>query len=147
MNSNICDFCKPLISEPNGGSNSCATPLISDSTFFGPSIDETIIYMISLLPNRLLAALGILHAADCLESKTDAMVDLDKWLKAEYMALAKEVADSGLNFNETCRPKDAKMIESRRFVLNRLAELMEKKAELEKCLAECSNDQKGNKIY
>ncbi|KAK9507289.1 hypothetical protein O3M35_007180 [Rhynocoris fuscipes] len=111
-------------------------PLISDSLFFGPSIDENILYLISFLPSSWLEKIGFLHERKQKESDYEKEnikeMDLSKWLRNEYVGLAKEVEDRGCCLSEFSDRVDTPMLESRKFVLNRLAELMEKKSEIEK---------------
>ncbi|BES99175.1 Hypothetical protein NTJ_11990 [Nesidiocoris tenuis] len=62
----------------------------------------------------------------------DDQFDLEDWLRKEYCKLACEVCQARMDTNEVtqCSIEPA-MLEARRFVLNRLAELLEKKQMIE----------------
>ncbi|KAF6200029.1 hypothetical protein GE061_006329 [Apolygus lucorum] len=122
---------------------SCGKNGCSESTIFGPTLDETIINLLGMiLPEWLRVKIGLIDCdrgvAKC-DSTTGTMksdccspIDVEDWLRNEYLYLSREVAQACMNTKEATRcPIDTSMLEARRYVLNRLAELMEKKQMVE----------------
>ncbi|XP_024085490.1 uncharacterized protein LOC106673634 [Cimex lectularius] len=108
----------------------------SESSFIGPTIDETLLYLVALiLPRCWLIKMGLVHDPDLQHACKTAHcssrqethknasegIDIASWLTQEYLLLAEEVCRKGMDDR----------LESRRFVLNSLAELMEMKQKLE----------------
>uniref|UniRef100_A0A0A9XAM3 Deoxycytidine triphosphate deaminase n=1 Tax=Lygus hesperus TaxID=30085 RepID=A0A0A9XAM3_LYGHE len=147
-------LCPPVEDESNGDASEaptapqtemkeCPANRCSESTIFGPTLDETIIYLLGMvLPEWMRIKIGL---KDCesgpvkCDSATTAVksdfctpVEVEEWLRTEYLRLSREVAQACMNTNEATRcPIDTSMLEARRYVLNRLAELMEKKQMVE----------------
>nr|XP_014285140.1 uncharacterized protein LOC106686378 isoform X2 [Halyomorpha halys] len=118
-----CQYCKkagPCKEEPK----------VTYSSVFGPSIDEIIVCLLFLLAYKLCEKLGIAHDSSMKENQEGN--SMNSWLSKEIKGLAVQLSMLGYDLSEPghCLPTPS-MVKGRKFVLNKLAEIMEKKDELE----------------
>uniref|UniRef100_A0A1B6MN43 Uncharacterized protein n=1 Tax=Graphocephala atropunctata TaxID=36148 RepID=A0A1B6MN43_9HEMI len=143
------------------GSNiwSCV-PYISYYTLFGHSLADILVHVLNLLPLSFICWLGIGHHKKCCVVKPPVLNcepinvsqkkkykytanekgegsgdNLSGWMHDEYLSLAKELSDlRQLTCEKTGEddPDNRDLLQARNYVLDRLAEMLAKREEIER---------------
>ncbi|XP_046675133.1 uncharacterized protein LOC124363904 [Homalodisca vitripennis] len=151
-----CSICGTAECEGSNIWNS--VPFVSYSTMFGPTLFDILIHVLNLLPLSVICWLGIGHHKKCCAVKPpvfnyDPLNETPKkkyqdhpkgegsndslsgWMHDEYLSLAKELADLR---KLTCErrdeddPDNRDLLQARNYVLDRLAEMLAKREEIER---------------